>query len=108
MICLQSFERTFHSLTNIQCRKPRLIRPLTHATIDLCRDDRLITPSATLRKPTTDNLLCYSLPKLPTINICSIKEIDAKVERLVHDGKGIFFGCLRTEVHSAQTQTRNF
>src|SRR5918996_3143158 len=65
MICLQSFERTFHSLTNIQSRETGLIRPFPHASINLCRNDCLVAPATTLRKPTTDDLLGYSLPELP-------------------------------------------
>jgi hypothetical protein len=108
VICLQTLERAFHGLANMQCREFLLVRPVTHMTVDLGGNDNLFAPTATLRKPAPDNLLSYALAGLPSINIGGIKEVDAQLKRLIHDGIGVFLFSLWAKVHCPQAKPGNF
>src|SRR5215216_5429599 len=105
MIGLESFQRAFHRLADVQGREPRMVGPIAHAAVDLCRKHRLLAAPSPLPEPTANNLLCPAFPHLPTIGVGSIEEIDTKFQRLVHDRERIFFSRLGAEVHGAKTQT---
>src|SRR5919109_4281602 len=82
-----------------------MIRPVAHAAVDFGCQHRFLTSPAALRKPAADDLLRPAFARFPAIGIGGVKEINAKLERLVHDRKRIFLRGLRTKVHGAKTQT---
>ena len=43
-------------------------------------------------------------PRLPAVDVGGVEEVDAQLQRPVHDGEAVGFGGLRAEVHRAQAQ----
>ena len=108
---LQSSQRTFELPPDLYCsirfRLPVGLRSesiLQEWGIDLCCQNDRVTPSATLGKPTTQNLLYNPISVLITINISGVEEVNTKLQRPIHDGKTVFFTGHCSKVHCSKTQ----
>ena len=55
-------------------------------------------------KPVADDLFRAPAIALPAIDIGGIEEIDAQLQRPVHDREAVFYRRMRTEIHRAQAQ----
>ncbi len=63
---------------DVQGRQPRLIRPVAHPPIDLCREHDLLAPSATLCEPSADDLFGHAFAQLPAIDVGRVEEVEAQ------------------------------
>src|SRR5258707_15582312 len=74
---------------------------IRHRPIYLCCQDDLIPTPATLFEPATNDF--FGLSSLWAISIGSIKEVDALVQRFIHDAAGFVFRCITAKVHRSET-----
>src|SRR6185437_2850662 len=108
VVGLQPAEAGFALALERERVHPTLIRPLTHLAVNLGRQDRPLPASASLVKPSPDDLLGYSdlaHPKHLSVAVRRIKEVDPALVRAVHDSETSRLAGMRTKVHRAQTKT---
>src|SRR5690606_34478266 len=94
-------------LAEVARREAAVVGAVAHLAVDLGGEDDLLAPAAALREPAPDDLLSMAEIALLaplTVAVGRVKEVDAEVERLVHDGEAVRLRGLRTEVHRAQAQ----
>ncbi|MNS88881.1 hypothetical protein D3C72_1228730 [compost metagenome] len=89
---------------DVQRRELRGVGPLAHVAVDLGGDDDLLAPAAALGEPAAEDLLGDALAAHPAVDVGRVEEVDAVLERAVHDGERVRFGGLGPEVHRAQAQ----
>src|SRR5262249_511596 len=85
-------------------RQAALVGPLAHAAEDFGRQDDALATPPTLGQPATDDLLGGALARLPAVDVRRIEEVDAQLDRPVHDGGAVGLGGQRAEVHGAEAQ----
>ena len=78
--------------------------PVAHRAVDLGRQHDLLAPPAALRQPAPDDLLGDALAVLAAVDVGGVEEVDAQLQRLVHDREAVGLARLRPEVHRAQAQ----
>ena len=101
---LQTAQTPLAGAFDVQCRQPRLVRPIAHPPIQLRRQHNFFPTAAALREPTADDLFGPAFADFPAIDIRRVKKIDAELESPVHDGRAVGFGRLGTEIHRAEAQ----
>ena len=74
------------------------------SAVHLGGEDDLVAPAAALGDPPADDLLGDPFAGLPSVHVGRVEEVDAQVERPVHDGVAVVFRGLRAEVHRAEAQ----
>ena len=89
-------------------RQPTGVRPAVARVVHLGRDHRAFPPAVALREPPADDRL--GEPATVAVHVGGVEEVDAEVERAVHDP--VAFGLLglhaglaaHAEVHGAEAQ----
>src|SRR5262249_1388241 len=89
---------------DVERGEPLVVRSLAHAALDLGRQDDLLAPPAALLEPATDDLLGHALTRLPAVDVRGVEEVEAQLERMVHDGEAVRLAGVRTEVHGAEAE----
>src|SRR5439155_20843713 len=56
------------------------------------------------REPAADDLLGHALARLPAVNVGGVEEVEAAIERAIHDREAFRLGGLGPEVHRAETE----
>ena len=83
-----------------QRRQPRRVRPRVAAAVDLGGQHDLLPPAAALGEPAADDLLGLAA----AVDVGGVEEVDAGLERRVHDLVAVGLVGLRPEVHRAEAQ----
>ncbi|MNN01838.1 hypothetical protein D3C81_1144680 [compost metagenome] len=78
---------------------------IAHGPVYLRSQHYLLSPAAALREPAPDDLLGPAAMLNSTVDVGRIKEIDAGIDRRVHDLKRFLLIRRRTKIHRPQTQT---
>src|SRR5690606_1289831 len=76
-----------------------------HRVVNLGREHDAVAPAAAFAEPLADDLLGGALAGLAAVNVSRVEEVDAQVQRLVHDGVAVFLVGPRAEVHRAQAKS---
>src|ERR1700683_2018684 len=105
VVGLESPQRAFARVADVPGRKKGVVGPVAHRSVDLCGDDHLLAAAPTLREPSADDLLGDALAFLPSVDVGGVEEVEAGIERRVHDLVRCRLVGLRTEVHGAEAQT---
>ncbi len=84
--------------------QPLLVGPFAHPAVHLGGEHDLVAAPAALGEPPADDLLGDTLAELPSVDVGRVEEVDAVLERAVHDGVAVGFGGLGAEVHRAEAQ----
>ncbi len=108
MVRLEAAEALFAGAPDVQSRQARLIGPGAHAAEDFRGEHHLLPPAAALGTPSPDDLFRDPFAHFPAVDVGRIEEVDAEVERPIHDGEAVRFGRVRAEVHGAQTEPADF
>ena len=74
------------------------------SAVEFGGENDLLAAPAALRKPTADDLLGDAFAHLPAVDVGGIEEVDARVDRGIHDAERVSLGRLGTEVHRPQTK----
>ena len=74
-----------------------------HAAVYLRRQHDLLASSAALLEPASDNFLRPPFAGLAVYIRC-IKEVNARIQRGIHNFKRFLFLGLRSKIHGTQTQ----
>ena len=85
-------------------RQPTVVGPGTHRTVELRGEHHPLTTATALREPAADDLLSQSRIFLPAIAVRGVKEVDAKLKRLVHERKAVRFARVWPKVHGPETE----
>src|SRR4029079_16611797 len=101
---LKTPQTRFTGALDVQRREPRGIRPIPHAPVHLGRKHDLFPSTATLCKPTAENLFGPSLSELPPVDVRRVKKVHSQLQRTVHDRHAARFGGLRSKIHGAETE----
>src|SRR5581483_10361736 len=104
MVGAQAPQTALARFTDMPRREPRLIRPIAHAAVHLRRKHDFLAAAAALREPAADDLFGYAFANLPAIDVRGVEEIEAVLERAVHDLPAVRFACLWAEVHGAEAE----
>src|SRR4029077_19650805 len=83
---------------------PAVARPFAHLAVDLGGEDDALAPAAALGEPAAHDLLRDALAGLPSVDVRGIEEVDAGIERPVHEREAVRLARLRAEVHRAEAE----
>src|SRR5689334_13439376 len=84
--------------------EPAVVRPFAHLRVDLGREDDSVPSRRVLREPAPDDLLRDALAGLPAVDVGRVEEVDAGVERAIHDREAVGLARERPEVHRAEAE----
>src|SRR6056297_2758799 len=79
-----------------------------HRAVDLGREDDRLAPPAALGEPAADDLLRGAGLPAPAVHVGGIEEVDAELQRAVHDVEAVFLGGVPAEVHGAEAEIADF
>src|SRR5262249_39498656 len=82
----------------------RVVRAGPHLAVHLGREHDLLAASPALPDPPADDLLGDALARLPPVDVGGVEEVDAELERTIHDDEAVALARERTEVHRAETE----
>ena len=102
VVGLETTQRRLARAPDVARRQERVVRPVRHAAVELRCDDRLLAAAAALSEPPADDLLGPALAVAEPVDVGSVEEVDAFVDRSIHDQVGLGFVGLRAEVHRAE------
>ncbi len=100
VVGLQAPQAVVARLTDVQRRQLRRVRPLAATAVDLRREHGLLPPATALREPPADDLLGLGA----AVDVGGVEEVDARLERRVHELVARRLVGLGAEVHRAQAQ----
>ncbi len=83
-------------------REPAVVRPVGHRAEHLRGEHDLLAPLATLREPRADDLLGAARALRSAVAVRGVEEVDAELERAIHDRVRVGLGRQRPEVHRAE------
>src|SRR5207245_2427624 len=89
VIGLQAAQTFLAGAPDVKGRQARLIGPGTHIAVHLRGNDHLIAPTTALRKPAPDDLFGNTFAYFPAINVGAVPEVEAQVQRFIHDRKAV-------------------
>ena len=104
VIGLQPLQGCIARVPDRERRQPRLVRPLPHLAVDLGGEHDLLPPTATLREPVADDRLRRSDALAAPVHVRGVEEVDAVLERPIHDRERVLLRGLRSEVHRPEAQ----
>src|SRR5579863_10004843 len=104
VVGLQASQRSLARVADVACGEKRVVGPVAHRAVELGGDHHLLAASPTLRETPAADLLGESLALLPAVDVRRLEEVEARIERRVHDLERRGFVGLRTEVHGAEAQ----
>jgi hypothetical protein len=104
---LQPAQRLVTGLDDVARGQALVVGALAHPAVHLRRDHHRFAPTPALREPPPDDLLGDAFAELPAVHVGRVVELDAEVERAIHDLEAVRLGGLRAEVHRAETQARD-
>src|SRR5690606_28372212 len=106
VIGLQPSERISGMFAYLVRRNAALLvgrRIVGHIAVDFGGDHDLIAPSGLLLEPAPDDFLGCAAVGASAVNVGGIEEVDAHLQRFVHNAEGFVFGRERAKVHRPQT-----
>jgi hypothetical protein len=109
MICLQPLQAVLASPANVVGREAAVVRAAAHWLVHFGSQDDPVAPP-TLGQPPADNLLRDAVALLhvwslgPAVDVRGVEEVDASLQRPVHDLKGGSLVRQLTEVHGSQSK----
>src|SRR5439155_8073029 len=89
---------------DVNRRQPDIVRPGTHSPVHLGGQHDAVAPAAVLCQPAADDLLGHTLAALPAVDVGGIEEVEAELERPVHDREALALRRLGAEVHRAEAE----
>src|ERR1039457_5279665 len=104
VIGLQAPEGSLACVADVARREERVIGPVAHRAVELGRDHHLLATPSTLSEPAADDLFGDALALLPAVDVGGVEEVEARVQRSVHDLVGCRFVGLGAEVHGAEAE----
>src|SRR5439155_1482430 len=84
--------------------EPAVVRLVAHLPVDLGGQDDALAAAAALGEPAPDDLLGHALARPPAVDVGGVEEVDAELQRPVHDGEALGLGGERAEVHGAEAE----
>src|SRR5262245_49099449 len=88
--------------TDVDGGEPGIVRAAAHPSVDLGGEHDLFAPTSALREPAPDDLLGHPLARLPAVDVGGVEEVEATVDRAIHDREALRLGGLGPEVHRAE------
>jgi hypothetical protein len=101
-IGLHALQARVARVANVSRREQAVVRPLRHRTEHFRREHNLLASTAALREPRAEDRFGSARALFAAVPVCRIEEVDAEVERAIHDVVCIGLSGERAEVHGAQ------
>ena len=104
VIGLQAAQAGVARVADVARREAAVVGPLGHRAVDLRREHDLLAPASALREPAADDRLGRARTLVAAVAVGGVEEVDAVLERAVHDDARVGLARQRPEVHGAETQ----
>ena len=104
MVGLQAAQARVARGADVTRREAAVVRPLRHRSVHLGGEHDLLASVTALREPVADDRLRRARALVAAVPVGGVEEVDAVIERLVHDHERVALRRERSEVHGAETQ----
>lgn len=103
----EALQARIEGAADVQGGKPGFVGPVLHGAVNLGGEHRPLPALAALGEPAAQNFLGPAPVLGAAVDVGRVKEIDARVQRGIHDRVGGRLLCLRPKIHGAQAEAGN-
>ena len=104
VIGLQATQAGVARGANVSGRQATVVRPIGHWSVQLGGKYNLVAPIAAEREPVANDFFGGANAEVSAVTIGGVEEVDAQLERSIHDGVRVGLRGLGSEVHRAEAQ----